>query len=342
MEDFFRLTFFSYNHSRDKTLPAFLERFGFTSVTLITRLERLCADHAHMADGSKVVAITHIDDCGADVLQILYNGGCRLILCFCAGFNMVDLEAAERLGITVATSPDYSPNAIAEFAISLLLNLMRKTHVAISHSREQNFRLDGLMGVELTGKTVGVLGVGKIGFCFAKIAHGFGCKVLGYDLRHNPSYADVIEYRELNEMLPVCDIVCIFLPLFPSTKHIINEERLSLMKKGAYLVNVGRGAVIDSKALIGALKAKRLGGVALDVYEFETHVFMQDFSEDGVPDEILTRLMAWPCVVVTPHIAFFTQTSVEAIFTQSCLSLKQFLTGEEVERAVRSEVVAAK
>jgi D-lactate dehydrogenase len=198
------------------------------------------------------------------------------------------------------------------------------------------------MGTELTGKTIGVLGVGKIGFCFAKIAKGFGCRILGYDLRVNPAYAETVEYLDLDELLPQCDIVCIFLPLFPSTKHLINEQRLALMKPGAYLVNVGRGGVIDSKALIRALKARRLSGVALDVYEFETHIFMQDFSEHGVSDDILTRLLSWPYVIVTPHIAFFTQSSVEAIFTQSCLSLKQFLGGEQVERALRAEVVAAK
>lgn len=337
-----RLAVFSYLPSRDCTLSQVIERMQIPDVTLVTTHERLSIETAHLASECKVVALTHTDECGAEILQVLYNSGCRLILCLCAGYNMVDLQEAERLGITVANSPDYSPVAIAEFAVSLILNLMRRTHVAISHSREQNFRLDGLMGVELSGKTVGILGVGKIGYCFAKIAYGFGCKVFGYDLRHNPQYTDILEYQELEVMLPVCDVVCIFLPLFPSTHHLVNEERLAMMKPGAYLVNVGRGAVIDSKALISALKNKRLKGVALDVYEFETHIFTQDFSEDGMADDILLRLMAWPSVIVTPHIAFFTQASVEAIFTQSCLSLKQFLSGEEVERGLKAEVVAAK
>lgn len=248
---------------------------------------------------------------------------------------MVDLKKAKELNISVTNVPAYSPHAVAEFAVGLLLTLNRKIHRAYNRTREQNFNLEGLMGFDLYGKTVSVIGCGKIGGIFCRIMHGFGSRVLGYDPYPNHELEAFTTFVSLEEALAQGDVVALFVPLFPETHHIINEANLALMKDGAYLVNVSRGGLVDSRALIRALKTGKLGGVALDVYEEEQSYFYQDHSERGIQDDKLSRLLSWPNVLISSHMAFFTTEAVRAITETTLTSFQQHLDGIELTNRVQ-------
>ncbi|CAG9325876.1 unnamed protein product [Blepharisma stoltei] len=252
---------------------------------------------------------------------------------------MVSLETAEELGITVAAVPSYSPYAVAEYAIGMIQMLNRKLYRAYNRTRECNFEIDGLMGMNLYQKTIGILGTGSIGSLFCKIMKGFECKLLAFDTKPNPDLSDFVEYKSIDEVLAASDILTIFLPLFPSTHHLINSENIFKMKKGSYLINVSRGGIIDSKALIKALNHDHFSGVALDVYEYEDSIFYKDRSTSGVQDETMMRLLGNPKVVVTSHMAFFTQEAVSAIMSGTITSLSQFLNNEKVENAIKLEEI---
>jgi len=249
-----------------------------------------------------------------EVLTYLYENGTRLISLRCAGFNNVDVETAEELGMTVTRVPAYSPYAVAEHTVSLILALNRKIYKAHSRVREGNFSLDGLLGFDLYGKTVGVIGTGKIGTVVAKILNGFGCKVLAHDSYENPECKNIgVEYVSLNELLEKSDIVTLHCPLTPETKYLINSETLKQMKDGVMIINTSRGALIDTKAVTKALKSGKVGYLGLDVYEEEANIFFEDLSNTVIKDDVFSRLLTFPNVVITGHQAFFTKNALENI-----------------------------
>lgn len=238
--------------------------------------------------------------------------------------------------MTIMRVSCYSPYAVAEFAIGMMLALSRKIHRAYNRVREGNFLLHGLIGFELHGKTVGIVGTGKIGSVLARILQGFGCLLLAYDTIENPECtAQVVRYVPLKELLNNSDIVSLHLPLTPETRHLINAENLSYMKPGATLINTSRGALVDTRALIRALKKGHLGAVGLDVYEEESHIFYEDLSEEIIPDDVITRLLTFPNALVTGHQAFFTREAMATIAETTIQNISDFAAGHENENILR-------
>jgi D-lactate dehydrogenase len=302
---------------------------------------RLSAETAPLAAGFEAVCLFVNDDANAEVIRALAAGGTRLIALRCAGFNNVDLAAAEAHGIAVVRVPAYSPHAVAEFTVGLLLALVRRIHRAYTRTRESNFALDGLLGFDLHGRTVGVIGTGRIGAIAAHIlAAGFGCRVLAHDIHEDPALvADGIRYAPVEEILPVSDIVTLHCPLTPETHHLINARSLARMKPGAIVVNTSRGALIDTEAAIEALKTGQLGGLAIDVYEQEADLFFEDLSNEIIQDDTLQRLMMFPNVLVTGHQAFFTREAIGAIAATTLGNIADFAAGRPLANAVRAAAV---
>lgn len=284
-------------------------RHGFAIEYLPTRLD---AATAPAFAGRDAVCAFVNDDCGRDVLEQLAAGGMRLLLLRSAGYNHVDLAAARELGLQVAHVPTYSPNAVAEHAAALLLTLARKTHRAWMRVREGNFSLEGLTGFDIHGRTVGVVGTGHIGSVFARIMHGFGARVLACDPL-NRQVADIAEYVGLDALLERSDVVSLHCPLTPETRHMLDATAFARMRPHVVLINTGRGALIDTRALVAALKSHRVGAVALDVYEEEQGVFFNDLSEVGIDDDLLARLLTFPNVLVTAHQGFLTEEALDGI-----------------------------
>lgn len=298
----------------------------------ITPLEaRLTPATAGLAQGASTASLFIYDTADAEILESLHAGGVRMLALRSAGFNHVDLAAADRLGITIARVPAYSPNAVAEHAAALVLTLNRKTHKAYNRVRENNFSIDGLMGFDLSTRTVGIIGLGKIGACFARIMAGFGCQIVVSDPNATPDHLpDGAEIVAPDELFRRADIVSLHCPLTPSTKHIIDEAAFGSMRRGAMLINTSRGALVDSRAAIGALKSGQLGSLGLDVYEEEGDLFFQDLSDQVIQDDTLARLMTFPNVLVTAHQAFFTHEAVEAIARTTVSNLSAYEnSGEE-------------
>lgn len=290
---------------------------------------RLNADSAISAKGCEAVCVFVNDRVDRPCLEILAREGVRLIALRCAGFNNVDIKAARELGIHVVRVPAYSPHAVAEHTVALLLTLNRKIHRAYNRVRELNFSLGGLVGFDLHGKTIGIVGTGNIGRIAAQIFTGFGCRVLAYDTHRMDEWAAEhgVIYVEMNEMLEESDVISLHLPLTPKTHHLLNRESIKRMKKGAYLVNTSRGKLVDSRAVIAALKTGHLGGVALDVYEEEEGVFFEDHSASALQDDVLSRLLTFPNVLITSHQAFLTNEALTAIATITLDSIRRFGAG---------------
>lgn len=275
---------------------------------------RLTETSAALAAGFEVVCAFINDDLSEPVLQRLAAGGTRLIALRSAGYNHVDLHAAQRLGLTVVRVPAYSPHAVAEHAVSLILALNRRIPRAYNRTRDGDFSLHGLTGFDLHGKVVGVVGGGKIGQTFARIMRGFGCQVRIYDPYPIADLASVGAVQaELDEVIASSDVLSLHCPLTDSTHHLINAECLARMKRGAMLINTGRGALVDSPALIEALKSGQLGYLGLDVYEEESELFFEDHSDQPLQDDVLARLLNFPNVIVTAHQAFLTREALAAI-----------------------------
>jgi len=275
---------------------------------------RLSTTTADLVRGVPAVSIFVGDDASAPVLRALHAGGTRLLALRSAGFNHVDVEEAERLGVTIARVPTYSPYAVAEHAVGLMLTLNRKFHRAYARVREQNFALDGLMGFDMHGKTAGVIGTGKIGEAACSILRGFGCRVLAFDPVKNPACEAMgVEYVPLADVYAASDIITLHCPLTPQTRHMINAAAFVAMKPGVMLVNTSRGAVIDTQALIAALKRGHVGSVGLDVYEEEGDLFFKDLSTEVIQDDVFVRLLTFPNVLITAHQGFFTREACEAI-----------------------------
>lgn len=301
---------------------------------------RLTQQTSQLAQGFPCVCAFVNDQLSANTLIALASGGTRLIALRSAGFNHVDLEAAARLGLQVVRVPEYSPYAVAEHAVSLILSLNRKTHRAYSRVREGNFSLDGLVGFDLYGKTVGVVGTGRIGSVMAKIMKGFGCRVLAYDLKPNTQFADQhgFQYVPLDLLFRESDIVSLHVPLTPETRHLIDMRALSIMKSGVMLINTGRGALIDTKALIQSLKTGHVGYAGLDVYEEEEGVFFEDLSGRVLQDDVLARLLTFPNVLVTSHQAFLTQEALSSIARTTLQNVSDFELGKKLVNEVCAQV----
>lgn len=293
---------------------------------------RLTSETATTAEGSRAVCVFVNDKLDRGCLGKLAELGVKHVALRCAGFNQVDLVAARELGMAVTRVPAYSPHAVAEHALALLLSLNRKIHRAYNRVREFNFSLAGLVGFDLHGKTVGIIGTGKIGRCTAEIFRGFGCQVLAHDPfpQQDWALAHQVVYRDLDAILPMVDILSLHLPLTPQTYHLLDERTISLMKRGSYLVNTSRGKLVDTHALIQALKGQHLGGVALDVYEEEEGIFFEDHSAIGLPgDDELSRLLSFPNVLVTSHQAFLTNEALHEIARVTTENLRRWESGAE-------------
>lgn len=294
-------------------------------------LDTLGTSTVHIAKGFPAICVFVNDVVDEPVLEKLAQGGTKLVAIRATGFNNVDAKAAKRLGIEVVRVTNYSPNSVAEFAVGLLLAVNRKIPRASQRTRDGNFDLEGLMGFDLVGKTVGVVGTGKIGRIFARIMQGFGCHVLGFDRYPSKDFeATGAEYVSIDELLERSDVVSLHCPLTPDTKYIINAGSLARAKRGAILVNTSRGALVDTEAAIGALKSGQLGGLAIDVYEQEASLFFQDLSSTVITDDIIQRLVSFPNVIVTGHQAFFTQEAIGTIMETTLASITAFERGQEL------------
>ncbi len=300
---------------------------------------RLTSDTTPLAKGFTAVCAFVNDELDRPVLQKLSQGGTRLIALRSAGFNHVDLPAAADLGLRVARVPAYSPAAVAEHTVALVLSLNRKVYRAYNRVRDGNFSLEGLLGFDLEGKTVGVVGTGKIGATFARIMLGFKCRVLAFDPDPKDECARMgVRYVDLPTLLASSDIISLHCPLTVETQHLINQESLRKVKRGVMLINTGRGALIDTRAVIEALKAGIIGYLGLDVYEEEEELFFRDLSGQVIQDDTFARLQTFPNVVITGHQAFFTQEALTKIAETTLGNVTAFETGQGTFHEVPVEV----
>lgn len=286
---------------------------------------RLTEQSAVLANGTDAVCAFVNDVLSCPVLETLAAGEVRFIALRSAGFNHVDLAAAAQLGLGVARVPAYSPDAVAEHTIALILSLNRKIHRAYARVREGNFALDGLLGFDLRGRTAGIIGAGKIGIAVARILRGFGCHVLVYDPAPSAQLAAMnVQVVPLDTLLAQSDIVTLHCPLTPSTHHLIGHDALARMKHGVMLINTGRGALVDAAALIAGLKTGAIGYLGLDVYEEEGDLFFEDLSDQVLQDDVFARLLTFPNVLITGHQAFFTAEAMAEIARTTIENLSSF------------------
>ena len=290
---------------------------------------RLSLDTAALAQGHEVVCPFINDDLSAPVLEQLAAGGTRLIALRSAGYNHVDLPAAKRLGLSVVRVPAYSPHAVAEHAVALILALNRRLHRAYNRTREGDFSLHGLTGFDLVGKTVGIVGTGQIGATFGKIMAGFGCELLCFDPYPNAQLQALgARYVSLPELLAGSHIISLHCPLTADNKHLINSQSLATLKHGAMLINTGRGGLVHTPALIEALKSGQLGYLGLDVYEEEAQLFFEDRSDLPLQDDVLARLLTFPNVIITAHQAFLTREALGAIASTTLDNIAAWRDGQ--------------
>ncbi|WP_277950334.1 2-hydroxyacid dehydrogenase [Halomonas sp. YLGW01] len=298
----------------------------------------LTPDSAVLAHGADGVCAFVNDRLDAEVLEALAVQGVRFIALRCAGFNNVGLAAAERLGLAVARVPAYSPEAVAEHALALLLTLNRRIHRAFNRVREGNFMLEGLLGMTLAGKTVGLIGTGRIGLATARIFRGFGCRLLGEDRYPSEAFTTLGgEYVSRERLLAESDVISLHCPLTDDTRYLIDEAALSRLKPGAILINTSRGGLVDTRAAIAALKTRRLGGLAIDVYEQETSLFFRDHSSDIIDDDIFQRLTTFPNVLITGHQGFFTAEALTEIAEVTLDNIEALGRGEPCPNRVSQE-----
>lgn len=296
---------------------------------------RLTKESVHLAKGFDTTCSFVNDEVTAEVLEALASYGIGVILLRCAGFDSVDLKRAAELNIKVLRVPSYSPTAVAEHAIALLQTINRKTHLGYNRTTKFNFNIDGLMGVDLRGKTAGVIGTGKIGKITAEIlSAGFGMNVLAYDVIQDPNSG--LNYVTLDEIWAKSDVISLHCPLFPETHHIINKDSIAKMKDGVLLVNSSRGGLINTKDLLDAVKAGKFRGVGLDVCEKEHEYFFEDHSKELMQDDDMALLMAYPNIVMTGHQAFFTEEASAAIVDVTLHNFKAYLDGAPLVNEVKA------
>ena len=296
---------------------------------------RLETQTAVLAAGHEAVLIFVNDVADREVLEKLAAGGMRFLATRSAGFNQIDCEAASELGIQLAYVPAYSPNAVAEFTIGLILTLGRHIHEGHNRVRRADFNLEGLCGFELRDMTVGVCGTGRIGTNVVKLLSGFGCKILAYDEEPNEEVMLLASYVDTrDELFRFCDILTLHVPLMPSTFHIIDAPALEMMKDGVFLINTSRGALLDTPAVVDALKRRKVGFLAIDVYEEESSLFFEDHSSDIINDDTFARLLTFPNVIVTGHQAFLTDRALRNIAETTVQSLSEFAEGRPCENVI--------
>ena len=286
---------------------------------------RLTPDTAPLAAGFPAICAFVNDDLSAEVLKTLFDGGTKLVALRAAGFNNVDLAAAHHTGLTVVRVPAYSPYAVAEHTVGLILALNRKIHRAYDRVREGNFALEGLLGFDLHGRTVGIIGTGKIGQITAGILRGFGCTILAYDPYPAPDFErDEMRYTDLDDIFAASDIISLHCPLTPETYHLIDAAAIARMKAGVMVINTSRGALIDTQAAIDGLKSGKIGYMGLDVYEEEADLFFEDLSDRVIQDDTFARLLTFPNVIVTGHQAFFTDNALQNIADTTLENIDEF------------------
>lgn len=297
---------------------------------------RLDRDTAILAAGFPAVCIFVHDQADARTLEILATNGTRLVALRCAGFNNVDLKAAADLGITVVRVPAYSPYGVAEHAVGIILSLNRKIHRAYNRVREGNFALDGLLGFNLHGRTVGIIGTGKVGMILGQIMRGFGCHLLAYDVYQSPELEALGgKYVQLPELFAKSDIISLHCPLTPETYHLVNEEAIAQMKPGMMLINTSRGGLINTQAVIDGLKSGQIGYLGVDVYEQESELFFEDLSGEIIQDDIFQRLTTFPNVLITGHQAFFTADALRNIADTTFANITDFEQGQPCPNEIR-------
>ncbi|PKL77369.1 MAG: hydroxyacid dehydrogenase [Candidatus Melainabacteria bacterium HGW-Melainabacteria-1] len=324
-------------YDRDSLRHANAE-FGHELDFLETRLDPRTAA---LAAGYPAISAFVNDDLGQATLAVLADQGVRFIALRCAGFNQVDLVSASELDLRVARVPAYSPYAVAEHTLALILTLNRRTHRAWQRVREQNFSLDGLLGFDLHGKTVGIVGTGQIGTVAARILHGFGCRLLAYDPVPNPDCQALgVEYQTFDALCRAADIVTLHCPLTPQTHHLINRACLTLMKPGVMIINTSRGGLIDTAAVIEALKSGQIGYLGLDVYEEEADLFFRDLSGQVLQDDLFARLQSFPNVLITGHQAYFTAEALANIAHSTLKNLQDFAASGHSPNEVGIEKLA--
>lgn len=279
-----------------------------------------------LAKGYDAVCAFVSSDCGAKVLEKLNEFGIKLLLLRCAGFNNVDVEAADKYGITVLRVPGYSPEAVAEFAITIALAVNRHLHKSYIKVRENNFALTGLTGINFFGKTAGIIGTGKIGAAMCRICQGLGMKVIAYDAYVNPNL-DFVEYKSFDEVLAESDLISLHCPLTEDNYHMINKDTIAKMKDNVILVNTSRGALVDTNDLIQGIRAKKFFGVALDVYEEETNNVFEDRADDILDNSVVARLLSFPNVIVTSHQGFLTEEALESISNTTLQNATDYMNG---------------
>jgi len=321
-----RILFFGARDYDREFFTAANEAHGHALVYLEARLT---PETAALAEDFEAVCVFVNDRVDAAVLEALAAGGTRLLALRSAGFNHVDLAAAGRLGLTVVRVPAYSPHAVAEHAVALILTLNRKIHRAHARVREGNFSLSGLTGFDLHGRTVGVVGTGRIGLVFARIMAGFGCRLLATDpFPSVEAQVAGVRYVPLDTLLAESDIVSLHCPLTPETHHLLDSPRVASMRRGAMLINTSRGGLVETRAVIDALKSGHLGHLGLDVYEEEEALFFEDHSESLIQDDVFMRLLTFPNVVVTSHQGFFTREALANIAATTLANVTAFETGQ--------------
>lgn len=327
-----KVAFFSTKPYDQKSFEATNQTFGHD---LSFFEPRLTPTTAALAAGFPAVCVFINDDLGERTLRAIADTGTRLIALRCAGFNNVDLEVAKALGLTVVRVPAYSPYAVAEHAVGLILMLNRKLYRAYNRVRDDNFALNGLLGFDIHGKTVGVVGTGKIGQCFAQIMNGFGCKLLAYDVYQNPTCLELgVQYVDLPELLAQSDIISLHCPLLPATHHLINPDSLQRLKPGAMLINTSRGGLVNTQAVIEALKTGQVGYFGTDVYEEEESLFFEDWSDTVIQDDTFQLLQSFPNVVVTAHQAFFTEDALGNIAQTTLNNISTVEAGKPCDNQV--------
>lgn len=305
--------------------------------------DALTLETAALAQGSTAVAVFVNDDASAPVLERLAALGVRYLLVRADGHDQVDLSAANRLGLRVANVPNYSPFAIAEHALALMLALSRHLQQSDAQVRRADFRLDNLVGFNLHGKTVGLIGCGIIGGTLAGLLHGFGCRLLGTDMLEDDSLRRRygLEYVPLDTLCQLSDIISVHAPLTPATRHLLNAAQLAKMKRGVMLINTSRGAILDTEAALAALDTGQLGYLGLDVYENERGLFFNDHSDQPLQDKLLERLLSLPNVLITGHQGFLTQEALTSITTTSLATLDEWLAGRRPDNELTSATAHA-
>jgi len=289
-------------------------------------------------DGFEAICVFVNDKVDESKITVLKQKGIKLILLRCAGFDNVDLKVAKKEGMKVYRVPQYSPYAVAEFAVGLMLALNRKIHKAYNRTRDNNFALEGLLGFDMNGKTVGVVGTGAIGAIVVRIMKAFGCKVIAYDVYKNDKLIQELnlEYVELDKLFEQSDIISLHAPLMKETTHMVNEAAISKMKDGVMIINTSRGPLIDTKAVIRGLKTKKIGAIGMDVYENESNLYFSDHSSEALEDDILARITGFPNVLVTGHQAFFTKEALDNIRKFTLQNVDDFLEGKDTNECTKT------